>query len=453
MLGPVAALDGAHLAPYMARAQARGQAVQSPDGMPLYVVEGDGVAVINVEGPLARNALAWRGYLWLDGYDRIASALAASERDQGVLARVLRIDSPGGTAIGLGQAARAADAERGRKPLLTYADELAASAGYYWFAIGDEALLPPEAYVGSIGTILMHADFSRALEEAGIKLTMFVDPEGKANGRECAPLTEAAKAELQGVVSAFSADFFSHVAKRRGLSVGDVRGMDARMFRGKEAVKMGLADGVASWSEVIAKAGKLGRKAQKERMQEVKALLGLPDTASEEDVKKAAQEAKPVLALGRVALSVSGESDPERAGGVLLALAADASDAKKLRADAQNAAAAKLVADRNAALDALLSIEPPAAVFVGGERKNGESRWVSEMTTGGILAYCENRKALGGHPAMKARTEGALDNESNEPTEVEVKAYAKNNGLKNLEMARVALKETRKRSAQGMGER
>lgn len=441
-LGPVAALAPAELAPYMAQAQAKAARIDNADGEPLYTLEGDGVAVIDIEGALSRYALAWRGMVWLDGYDRIQQAILEADNDSRVRARALRIDSPGGTASGLFEAIRNVLEADSRTPIITYLDEMGASAAIAWAYVGSETYLPREGSAGSIGTILIHSDISRALENAGIKMTAITDPAGKANGWPYFPLTDEAKATLQERVSDLSLAFYEHVAARRNMTVESVRSLNARMFMGQKAVDAGLADGIMSWSQVLQRAGDLGRKKEQERMKNVYVLLGLSPDAKAEDVDKAAAEAKPLLDLGRATLEETGEKDPHAARGALKAMSQDAKDAAQLRAEQKASAADADKKERHSLLVALAQVEPPALVWKDPAAKTLEpNEELAEMSTPALRAYV-GRRTKTPAPAATKLLSGAKTSTA-EPTDQEVTAYAKKNGIKNEGIARAELRASR----------
>lgn len=421
-LGPVAALDPSLLGAYMAQAQARAVRTDSPEGVPLYAVEGDGVAVVRVEGPLARRALAWRGMVWFDGYDRINAALAAADADPSVRARLLVVDSPGGAAAGLFDAARSVLEEPARTPLVSVTDGRAASAGMALFALGDETYVGAEDSIGSIGTIALHSDISRALENAGIKMTAIVDPQGKANAWPYWPLSDDAKAQMQEDVSALSAKFYEFIAARRGMKPESVKALNARMLMGQKAVDAGLANGVASYKQAFARAEILGRQKEKERVKNVYSLLGLPATASAEDVDKAAAAAAPLVELGRSALAATGESDASAAAGALEAMRKDAEEAKALRRELAAGKANAEQNERNTLLVRLAQVEPPVDVWNGGQKERGPILFLAEMGTPALRAYVKCREERAAMGATKALTETNV--EAAEPTEAEIKAYA-----------------------------
>ena len=92
--------------------------------------------------------------------------------DPAVKAIVLSIDSPGGTVDGTDNLANAIFAARGKKPIVALGDGTLASAAY-WIASGADQIFASDnsAKIGSIGVVATHEDYSRAEENAGVKVT------------------------------------------------------------------------------------------------------------------------------------------------------------------------------------------------------------------------------------------------------------------------------------------
>lgn len=210
-------------------------------------VGDDGVAVLNVCGPLEHHR-SW----WLS-YEEIVERTAAAFACDRVRAVVHRVDSPGGVVSGCGEAAKALLALRQLhdKPLFTYCDETAASAAYWIACASDEIWMPEAAQVGSIGVISCLLDETKALDEHGVALHFVTSGKRKADGQMGAAVTSDVLAVAQSKVDYLASLFFRAVARRRGLDPAAVKAFEAAVFHAPEAVKNGLADGVAGWAEFL----------------------------------------------------------------------------------------------------------------------------------------------------------------------------------------------------------
>ena len=436
-LGPFSALDAALTGPFVARASST---VATKKGMPLYELSG-ATATILVEGPLARKADFFWGELWIDGYDRIVQAVESAAKDPDVESILFRFDTPGGQAQGVGDAARemraALDAS-GKPSIASVA--LAASAGYWLASIADEMHVDPDGAAGSIGTYTSHYDISRALDKAGVTITHIQDPEGKTSGTWTKPLDDEARARLQEVVSALSQSFYEHVGARRGMTPAAVRDLNARVFYGQKAVEAKLADGVLSYSSAKKRAGEMAQKRKKQQMSELTSFLGLPTSASAEDINKAAAEAKPLLELGRKAHALTGEKSADASAGVLAAWKQDAADAATLRAAAAQSAANADAQKRHDLLVKLAQVQAPALVWKEpGNPSAGPVQEYADMSTASLEAYV-SRRANGSLPEA-LRTSVAANGA--EPTDEEVKAHMRRENIKNEGIARADLRRQR----------
>ncbi|MDA8230157.1 MAG: S49 family peptidase [Magnetospirillum sp.] len=202
----------------------------------------DGVAVIPVQGILMPGDFAYGS--WATGYDWIRRGVAAAAAASDVRAIVLDVDSPGGTVTGCFDLADAIYAARGPKPIHAILGENAYSAAYAIASAADRITVPRTGGTGSIGVIWMHVDWSAALAEAGIKVTVVAFGARKADGHPEMPLAKEALARIQADIDTMGDLFVRTVARNRGLSADKVRETEAATFLGDDGVSIGLADAV-----------------------------------------------------------------------------------------------------------------------------------------------------------------------------------------------------------------
>lgn len=208
-----------------------------------------GVMVVDIHGPLEHHE-----HPCFASFENITRIVCAVLDRSDVRAVVMRIDSPGGVANGMSQASQAirSHADRAGKPLYVYVDEQACSAAYGIACAADEIWGPPTAEVGSVGVILPVCDVTAANEAAGVRVDLITTGARKGDGDPNKPLTDDVRTALQTRVDAIGEDFFALVSGRRGMSVDEVRGLEAGVFVGAAAVDAGLMDGVASFAEFLA---------------------------------------------------------------------------------------------------------------------------------------------------------------------------------------------------------
>ena len=109
--------------------------------------------------------------------------------------------------------------------------------------------------MGSIGVWQAHFDYSKALEEDGVKPTLISAGKFKVEGNPYVPLDEEAKGFMQTRVDEYYVAFVKGVAKGRGVGMEQVRsGMgEGRVLGADAALAQGMVDGIASFDQVLSK--------------------------------------------------------------------------------------------------------------------------------------------------------------------------------------------------------
>lgn len=221
------------------------------------------VAVVPVRGPLAQRAIHdMCGHV--DGYDAVAARFEKALADTTVNAVLLDMDSPGGDVAGLEQCVERmkAAAARSGKPVHAFVNECACSAAYWIVAaVASEITIPPAGRAGSIGCIGGIVDETKALEMAGLSVTLVRWPEGKAESYPAGPVQPLAEERLAARVKAAGERFFAAMAKARpALSAAALMEMNGDVLEGKDAVKVGLVDRVGDFEKALEGAATAGRK-------------------------------------------------------------------------------------------------------------------------------------------------------------------------------------------------
>jgi capsid assembly protease len=211
------------------------------------------VAVLPLAGPIMQKPNLWTMFGMAVSTEEFGRTLRATLADETVRAVVLDVDSPGGSVFGVDELATEIYKARGDKPIVAVANAWAASAAYYIASQADELVVTPSGEVGSIGVYSMHIDFSAAIAADGVTITTIKAGKYKAEGNPYEPLTDEAKAYMQSRVNEYYGMFVAAVARGRGAAVSDVRdGMgEGRMVGAREAVRLGMADRVATLEETV----------------------------------------------------------------------------------------------------------------------------------------------------------------------------------------------------------
>lgn len=246
ILGTDVAVSGDSVAtkPHMG-VLANGLAREASDGGAYATV--DGVAVIEVTGSLVHRG-AWIGESsGVRSYEGIAAAIDAAMDDLSVRGIALEIDSYGGEVAGAFDLADRIRAIRGSKPIWAFVAEHAYSAGYIIASQADKIILPRTGGVGSIGVVVMHTDYSAALEMGGVNVTMIHSGLHKVDGNPYTPLPEEVEAGIRLELDQLRGLFAETVGKGRGakMTAAAALATEAQTYRGQDAVTAGLADEVS----------------------------------------------------------------------------------------------------------------------------------------------------------------------------------------------------------------
>ena len=219
--------------------------------LPLYgIVTQRGNMVDDVSGPGTTST------------QQFSSALRQLLADDTVGQILIDIDSPGGSVYGVAELADEIQSARAQKPVVAVANSLAASAAYWIGCSASEFYVTPGGEVGSIGVWQAHQDFSRALDEAGVKTTLISAGKFKVEGNPYSPLDDEAQSFMQSRVDDYYAAFTKAVARGRGVPISQVRdGMgQGRVLGADAALAQNMVDGVATFDEVIKKMRRAARQ-------------------------------------------------------------------------------------------------------------------------------------------------------------------------------------------------
>jgi capsid assembly protease len=207
----------------------------------------EGVAIIEATGTLVHRGEYVGESSGVTSYEGLAAQIEAATSDPQVRGIALEIDSFGGEVAGAFDLADAVRAAREAKPVWAFVAESALSAGYAIASQADRIVLPRTGEVGSIGVLVMHADFSQRLSDEGVRVSLIHAGAHKVDANPYEPLPEDVREDLQAEVDSLREIFLATVAAGRGgaMSAGAAAATQARVCRGRRAVDAGLADEVS----------------------------------------------------------------------------------------------------------------------------------------------------------------------------------------------------------------
>lgn len=216
---------------------------------------GPRIAVVFAHGTIVRGSggpTPWSAQV-AAGSDELTRTLRELREDSSVPAVVLRIDSPGGSALASDLILREVELLARDKPVIVSMSDLAASGGYYIATKADQIVAEPGTLTGSIGVVLGRFA-TRDLEQETLGISRDPLARGDHAGlwRDPSPMSEERASLVRKLMDPVYEAFVSHVAEGRGMSPEEVdlvaRG---RIWLGRDAHRLGLVDELGGLDRAI----------------------------------------------------------------------------------------------------------------------------------------------------------------------------------------------------------
>lgn len=193
------------------------------------------------------------------GSESLAKAIREAREDEKIKAIVLRVNSPGGSALASEVIWRETSLAAKSKPLLVSMGDVAASGGYYISAGAKKIFASPLTITGSIGVFGMILNAKGLLNNKLGITTDTVNTGRLANlGSSARPLTAEERSIMQEGVEDVYSTFIGRVSQGRGISVAEVDSIgQGRVWCGIDAQRIKLVDHFGGLNETIAEAAKI----------------------------------------------------------------------------------------------------------------------------------------------------------------------------------------------------
>ncbi|AJR04152.1 signal peptide peptidase SppA [Siansivirga zeaxanthinifaciens] len=197
------------------------------------------IAVIYAEGEIIYG----EGDKGLVGQGVINTSLKKARDDKNIKAIVLRINSPGGSALASELIWREIELTKKVKPVIVSMGNLAASGGYYIACNADKIIAEPTTITGSIGVFGMLPNASGMAKDLGINAEQVVTNKNAVTYSFFEPLNDTQREFIkEGIIDIYDM-FTSRVAQGRNMKQDAVKDIaQGRVWTGAEAVKIGLVD-------------------------------------------------------------------------------------------------------------------------------------------------------------------------------------------------------------------
>ena len=202
-------------------------------------ISRDKIAIIYATGEINSG----KGDLKSIGSVTTAKAIKEAREDERIKAIVLRVNSPGGSALASDVIWRETILAKAEKPLVISMGDLAASGGYYIACAADTIVANPTTITGSIGVFGLIPNLQHFYKnKLGITIDT-VNTHKHADMGVNRALTAFEKAKIQESIVEIYATFIGHVAEGRNMSTTAVDDIgQGRVWTGYDAKRLGLVD-------------------------------------------------------------------------------------------------------------------------------------------------------------------------------------------------------------------
>ncbi len=192
------------------------------------------------------------------GSDRLAKAIREARMDEKIKAIVLRVNSPGGSALASDVIWREVVLAKKAKPVVVSMGNLAASGGYYISCAADRIFAQPNTITGSIGVFGLIPNIKNMLEKKfGLTVDTVNTNKHSDYGTILRPVSEFEYQRIQASVEKVYDTFTKRVAEGRKMKQADVDSIgQGRVWSGIDALKINLVDELGGLNEALAYAAK-----------------------------------------------------------------------------------------------------------------------------------------------------------------------------------------------------
>jgi len=190
---------------------------------------------------------------------RLESTLEEIAENEDIKAVVLRIDSPGGSALGSDDIWNAVRLLSQKKPVIASLGDVAASGGYYIASAANKIVASPGTLTGSIGVVGGKIVLDGLFKKVNARTELIKRGERAGWSSPGQPFTEGEKIAFEAMLAKIYELFLSRVAAGRNLAVEEVsKAAEGRVLSGKQALEMKLADELGGIEDAVMLARKLG---------------------------------------------------------------------------------------------------------------------------------------------------------------------------------------------------
>ena len=216
----------------------------------------DKIAIVYAQGEIASG----EGDVNVIGEGSMRRALKEAREDDDVKAIVLRVNSPGGSALTSDLIWRELELTKKVKPIVVSMGDYAASGGYYISCNANKIFAEENTITGSIGVFGMLPNLHQLANKIGLNAEQIKTHENAQGYTAFEPIDDKYKSFATESVEHIYTTFVSRVAAGRKMTTAQVDSIaQGRVWSGSEAIKIGLVDKIGGMDEAIKEAASLSK--------------------------------------------------------------------------------------------------------------------------------------------------------------------------------------------------
>lgn len=228
------------------------------------------LAIINAVGPIMTGASSSDPFTGEGtiGSETLSKAIRQANEDATVKAIVMRVDSPGGSALASDLIWR--ELELVQKPFVISMGDVAASGGYYIAMNADKIYAEPGTITGSIGVVGGKLATQGLFDKIGINTSIITRGKNAGVMSITTPFSETERAAMQQMMNDIYKQFTTKAATGRKMEYEKLEKLArGRIYTGLQAKELGLIDEVGTLGDAIAEAKKLAGLKPDEKLEKL----------------------------------------------------------------------------------------------------------------------------------------------------------------------------------------
>jgi protease-4 len=189
------------------------------------------------------------------GSETVVEELLSLGEDEKIDIVILRIDSPGGSALASDLIWDAIRKVQEEKPVIVSMSGMAASGGYYIACLGDSIFADPGTLTGSIGVYAGKMDRSSMYEKIGVNREFIIRGDNALLFSDEGGFSDSQRDLFQGQLGNFYERFLAKVADGRDMTRDQVHEVaQGRVWTGNQGLENGLVDGIGGFHRAVTSA-------------------------------------------------------------------------------------------------------------------------------------------------------------------------------------------------------